>query len=247
MFKFIKELLIDPIKEGIAEAKEELAAEAQEEELKQAKIAEEIAFTDHNEKLALSFAAPFRAVALEEYVSLFSYDEEDGEEKKLVLKLYKLGVLEEKETSALAKLLERDFEIKERADVPIALFAFNAAFSGKRPEDLDKAVDIEDFIDEFNYIEDKAHKALSLSVCSYIITSSIDIGYYQKEELLPVFDTFLEKAGCSFANWQDFGLMFLLGDQTSGLNNFIGHKILKNVVDRLSKDPGSPWQNVLIK
>lgn len=250
MFKFIKELFQEAregYKEGLEEARAEIAQEEQQRQKELQQVEVQITAIPFNEKMALALAAPFRAVALEEYISLFAFDPETP--KKLILKMYKSGVLQAKEKTDLKELMQRDFDITGEREAAIALLAFALPLTGNDFSDEDEktALTIASFLHIFDDIADQDKKALCLCVSAYILTSCVEIGYIEKEEAMPVLKQLTEKCVSLFRDWEEYGTAFLAGEKAVELNNFVGRKILKGVVQQLVKDPGSPWNNVGFK
>lgn len=249
MFKFIKEMLIDPIKEGWEEGKAELAAEeAAKEEKRAHELAEaegQVAGIPLKEKMLLALAAPFRAVALGRYVSLFAFDPETP--KELPLDMYQTGILDDKLKEDLAGLLLRDFDISDARSAGNAAYVFAAILALTAPlnEGAHTMEDTAGLVASFNREMKIETTAFCLCVLAYIVTGCIDLGFFNKEEGGYYGGKIVEAANKAYDNWQEFGDDFLAGEKAVKLNNFLGQKILKNVVSTLLQDPGSPWKNVV--
>lgn len=241
--------MIDPIKEGWEEGKAELEQEKRikEEETAQAKI--QIQQLPFAEKFVLALAAPFRAVFLEKYFSVFAFDPEEPIE--IYLNMYQLGILTEKEKSQLSKFFQRDFGIidKKTAQENIAIFSllFNYDESLLSSLDNSKYTDMISslkLLHETGEIRENGEVALGLSLVASIITSCIDLEIYSPQEGKNEIAKLIPFAQKHYHNWTIFGQDFLKGDKSLKLNHTLGHKILSKVVDNLLKDTGSPWNQV---
>jgi hypothetical protein len=121
VFSFLKDM-VDAIKEGAAEARDEAgAAEA----ARQARMADRAAqtvqplqATPEPERLATAFAAPCREIFLTELANAA-----DG--KQPPVHLFRASLPEE-ETKSWKALLARDFEIKDADDAEVAFLALAA-------------------------------------------------------------------------------------------------------------------------
>lgn len=249
MFKFIKENLIDPIKEGWEEGKAELEEEKRTKEQNTAQAKIQIQQLPFPEKFVLALAAPFRAVFLEKYFSLFSFDPEEPTE--IYLNMYQLGILTEKEKSQLSNAIQRDFGISDQPTALENIFIFSLLFndSGSDCLPLDDSK-YDDIISSIKLLHESGEfgkngeYALGISIIAYIITSCVDLEIFSKEEGNNEIAKLIPIAQKHYHSWSLFGQDFLKGDQALKLNHALGHKVLSKVVATLLKDKGSPWNQV---
>lgn len=221
MFKWFKENIMAPIKEGIEEGKAELAAEKAEKEQLQAEFEASFDQIPQAEKLALALATPFRCVATGQYVSLFEIEEEEAARKPACLyQIGHLGEQDKKVLSELADLLKRDFGASDQQTTLEALHNFKGElFPTIIPETI----------------------AFHSAIITYLATGAADLGYISKEAALDEVAKVTELVQDHYPHWEEYGKDFLEGDY---MNNALGKKILSRVVKNLLECPGSPWNQV---
>jgi hypothetical protein len=274
MFKWFKEIFVDSIKEGIDEAKQEVAEEKEKERISKKENAEkERAAQEENrlrilaipypEKFAVSIAAPFRAVYLSGWSPVFENNESDGR-VTWPLSLYSFGEansITEEKRKALKELIARDFDItsQDSATKSIASLLLAGNISTK----LEKYADEES--QTFNAFltalreaaevhsnhalavviaEERSLKALLCCMAAYAITSSVDCGYLEKSLALELLGDVTTYVKADFTGWKNYSDEFLTGEKSSKLNNAVGRRFLVKYVEYLHKKPGSPWRNV---
>lgn len=219
MFKFFKEL-VDSAKEGLAEAKAELAEEAAAEQAGKAAALQaanapllaRLAAAPPAEVFAVALAAPYRQVFLRELGTARL------EERPAVY--LRCTDIPEKETGDWKKLLERDFSVTD---------AFSAQIA------------VEEIADKLDGLEDDAALALWLVRCSHLATGAAAVGYVTPEKAVAWLAPVLQSAVDNFADWETYGACFLAGEPDAPGSNVLGRKFLAGAVDSLLKDDLSPW------
>ena len=274
MFKWFKEVFVDSIKEGIDEAKQEIAEEKekerilQEEEMKKEQIRQEenrlrILAIPYPEKFAAAIAAPFRAVYLSGWAPVFEKDESE-DRITWPLSLYSFGEADsiaDEKRGELRELLARDFDIED-GDSALQSIA-SLLYAGTISERLQKYADEDsqtlngfltalreaaeaDSADELASAIAAARslKALLSCMTAYAITGSVDCGYLDKPFALELLADVAAYVKADFSGWQDFGEEFLAGEKSVKLNNPLGRRFLSKYVGYLHLKLGSPWRNI---
>lgn len=250
MIKFFKEL-ISSFKEGIAEAKEEMATEAIEKEAanketinKREKEKESIEEIDYTESFGTALGAPFRIITFGDWFTLFNISDDD---EMYPIHLYTFGnypKLEEHKND-FKKVLKRDFGITDKEtclEILSLLFEIGAV---KKNDTILKSIEITNELDGHMWDMTKdGSKALLSAVLSHIVSASVDVGYIDKVNALNFMQNIIlyVKEHCS--NWETYASDFFIGENNIGLNNKIGKSYLKKYVGYLKDKKGSPWNNI---
>ena len=243
LFKFIKENIIKPFKDGIEEGKKELAEEEEKKRSENIEAYEKIQKISYNEKFALGIAAPFRVIIFGDWFTIFKDEEE--KERYYPLHLYTFGtsnLLTEKNIKEIKSLLKRDFDIMDNQS------AMNVLYS------ILKHISIEIKTETINnkmkmWLTNNESEVLSLEaficcVSSYILTSCVDVGYIEKNDAIKILEDISKFAKEHFSSWKDFSDKFLLGEELAKINNKFGSKIIKKYIGYLNTKKGSPWNNI---
>lgn len=245
MFKFIKEYIIDPIKEGIEEGKQELKEEKENEKQKQEEAQNQIQnVIPYNEQFIVGLASLFRAIDFSDWFTLFK-KENDKEDDYYPLHLYTFGnenLFKEEDLRKLKNKLKRDFNIvnKETGLEVAADFLNQYSISDKMKEYYRKKL--------VHYPDEAGKKsgvnALVCCILSYILISSVDVGYLSKEMLMPTLEDIIIFAKKNFKNWEEYGDNILIGEEFVKLNNKLGRKYIVKYEEYLIEKKGSPWNNI---
>ncbi|RZI96671.1 MAG: DUF1266 domain-containing protein [Haliea sp.] len=215
MFKFFKEL-VDSAKEGLAEAKAELAEEqAAKDEAGRAAtsvLIDRLAATSPREAFAVALAAPYRQVFLRELSTA------TREERPAVY--LRCMAIPDGEIEDWKKLLDRDFSVTDA---------------------LGAQTTVADMVDQLDTLDSDEALALWLVRASHLATGSAAVGYVPVGEALEWLAPALQAAIDNFNDWESFGQAFLAGEPTAPGSNVLGRKFLAGAVDSLLKDPLSPW------
>ena len=261
MFKFLKELA-GSFKEGVDEAKAELAAEKEQKKQHLADLQKRIATIPEPEKFALAIAAPFRAVHLSEWSPILESDESDGN-VTWPYALYSFGdkdSLTDEKRKEMPELIERDFDIidKPSAIRAIASILQASSLSDKLKEHadadaLEAGAKINDLLQSTSLNHEaqaevikmlRAHKAFGACMASYAISCSADCGYMEKAQALELLADIANFVKKEYTSWKDFGEEFLCGERESELNNALGRRLLAKYTGYLHMKPGSPWRTI---
>lgn len=211
MFGFFK-TITDAIKEGVQEAKEELAAEqAQELESKKTVMAT-YPKRSASEQFWVALGAPYREI----YIG--DLNESEAEVREAIYLVSPL-LREEKQAQEVKELLVRDFNIANAADWTREESQW-AETSSKEMRSL---------------------LALHVARISWINSAAISVGFTTESEALKVFSPIILNMQPQFKDWADFGHHFIEGDKQMGDNSFLARKLLARQVTRLLKSKTSPW------
>ncbi len=249
MFRWFKEVFVDSIKEGIAEAKQEIAEEEKQTE-HQEEVKSRVPEIPDSEKFSVALAAPFRAV----YVSGWSliFEEEDDADQPLAL--YSFGESDsvtEAQRKTLRELMSRDFNISghESALKFIASLLHAGEISDKLAEYANEDLHALNHVlspDAIVYSDrlQKPLKALMTAMAAHGLTCSTDCGYLEKPFALELLSDITAYAKTNFSGWQDYGDAFLTGEKIAKLNNGLGRKFLSGNMEHLYTKAGSPWKHI---
>lgn len=250
MFKFLKEWILDPIKEGMDEARQEMA---EEKETAFTSAQEHLATVPYEEQFATALAAPFRVVVFGDWFTVFK---DDGSNDKLYpVHLFAFGdgvdVTEENITD-FRKMLERDFGItdgdstltKTGTLLRVGAIPCNTELP-EEAEELFPGIDWELLRKVLNAVDSKNDFLTVLcAMTAYILTSATEVGYLKKEEAMPLLRDIGAFARTICDGWTEYGDAFLCGEKLVELNRFVGRKILGQYVGHLQNKPYSPWNRV---
>ncbi len=253
MFKFLKEILIDPIKDGIAEAKQELADEeikAQEttEEKSLATQKQQIETIPYEEKFYLAIAAPFRVTVFQDWFSVFKNNTDYDDHYPL--HLYTFGdarVITQQNKNDLSDVLKRDFNITDRDSALKTVAAFLKPFSICNKLTEYQSNDFEDMkksLELLSRYDMQSTQAVTCCIAAHILTASTDVGYLDKSFSKDVLADVMELIKANFSSWQSFSDCFLQGETLLKLNKGLGKKLLIKYVNYLREKKGSPWNIV---
>ncbi len=243
MFKFFKELLT-AAKEGVKEAKEELAQEAELEKSKNQQVngKEMLINIPYEEQFGTALGAAFRVIVFGDWFTVFGSVGDDG---TYPAHLYQFETYPKQAEyrNELVKLLKRDFAIEDNESCRHVLAAyFNLLGMNTQGTIL---TGLEDQIDSANWdIGKPGVDALALAVSSHIITAATDVGYLPKSAAIEMLKNLSSYARSHFKDWRMFSERFLEGEHHVGLNNKIGKSYLKRYVGYLREKVGSPWNNI---
>lgn len=244
MFKFFKEL-VDSFKEGVAEAKEEMAQEATEEKIikeKELQEVNDIPNIPYAEKFGTALGAPFRVVIFGDWMTIFNKAEEN---EKYPVHLYTFGsyLQRAKYEKDLQQCIERDFDIIDNSSAIHTLSAFFTHAGLSKQDTILENTYHRLGLDMWN-LDLPGVPAVMASVLSHIISAATDSGYLEKQDALQILDKVIAYAKIHYDNWTDFETNFLIGEQNVGLNNSLGRSVLAKYTKFLSEKKGSPWQNI---
>jgi hypothetical protein len=261
VFTFIKEM-IGALKEGIDEAKTEMAqeqaAKEQEKERLNASLAERFASLTVKEIFYTALGAPYRKL----FVGDSAYD------------LSCMDVPEEKKRE-LAEYIKRDFSVFDKdsltatanstlANVYATLLFSKVSINDKNTEKYSRflallenaeTISAEDvslireelvaqLSDTENGLIDEKSRAtivLWMSRLSYMTGASVGLGFINKDEGFDLLKPVAEVGVTLIKDWRHFGALFIEGEKQDGTNNMVGRKVLSMQVNKLFEDPTSPW------
>lgn len=264
MFKFIREMS-DAIKEGVAEAKTEMAEDkaADDRKTTEAEAAEQalIDATTDTVQFSVALGAPYREVYLG-CIGIFG--------TRPVTPLFVID-FDENEHKDYAKLLSRDFNIVDGNSARDAVELFdleinngtgfaqiyrelksNNVFDRLDSDDVaivdspyaKGAVDaVLDCERQFG-LGESGGDAFRIAVASHICFGSAALGFLSHEEAVELFEPFRLRALSSYSDWTQYSAGFLAGQNAWGYQKFAGQKILEKAVKKLLSNEKSPW-NVL--
>lgn len=259
MFKFIKEWFVVPFKEGMEEARQELKQEKVEKEEMLKEYLEHIETIPYEEQFATALAAPFRIAIFQDWFTIFKNN--DFDEELCLLHLYCFGDnidVTPENIKDFQEALKRDFEIENAENVYecVRLFFYS---SGIVTDEIEV-----DFSKEINYYskvlevspeviktdfqdtieEDKNIIILYCAVSAYILTSAAEIGYLEKEEVLPFLTCIEKRVREICCSWEEYANFFIEGEKKAGLNKGFGKRILANYLKALQERKYSPWNRI---
>lgn len=243
MFKFFKELL-SAAKEGVREAKEELAQEAELDKAKKQQINDKHMLKDisYEEQFGTALGAAFRVIVFGDWFTVFG---SAGDDRTYPVHLYQFGTYPKQAEyrNELVKLLNRDFAIADTESCLQLLAAYFNLLGMKTGGTVLEGR--EDQIDNGNWdISKPGVDALVITVSSHITTAATDVGYLQKSAALDILKNLSSYARLHFKDWHTFSEKFLEGEHYVGLNNKIGKSYLKRYIGYLREKIGSPWNNI---
>lgn len=202
------------------EAFEEGAQEAKQEHAEELALYEELKNSNQNkvEKTAVALACPFRELLISSNLA--------GKSPHL----FKTGMLIEKDKQNAQKMLQRDFDINNIQTLE---------------------VNSNEFAQVLNNIPKEAPEYSSIQVAIssiqlYIFTAAIDIGYITWEQAKPKIIHYINNILQikAITSWQIFADYFTRGEETLGLNNAMGRKLIKTRINWLLSNEDSPWLNL---
>ncbi len=222
MFKFLKDL-VDAFKEGasegLAEAKEELAAkkavETNETAAQLEAVQRRLATTPQTEKTAAALAAPYREVFLSELSKA-------TDESRPPVFLFCIA-LPDSEITDWKRLLERDFGIRDSNDAIALASALTAGMGADA---------------------DLGQVAVSLVRAAHAVTGAAGVGYLPAAKAAECCEPLAAMAAARFSSWHALGDAFIEGEAKAQGSNFLGRKFIAKAVKRLCDDARSPWQLV---
>lgn len=222
MFKFFKEMF-DAVKEGasegLAEANQEIAAEAavKNEEKAQAVAAlmRRLATTPQAERMAAALAAPYRETFLVELESAAT-------DKRPAVYLFCAG-LADNEISSWKDLLARDFDVSSSVDAEMVIAGLMA--------DIGPAT---------------SHPEAAVALCraAHVATGATGVGYMPIGQALDWCLPMADLVASRFTSWDEYGQAFLAGEAKASGSSMLGRKFLARSVKRLSEDAASPWRSI---
>ena len=217
MIKFFKELF-DSAKEGVAEAKAELAVEAQKTAdallERQAGALEAFNLTSDFERFSVALAAPYRHI----YSSELSNAKNESRKAYGLQSINLLGETEQE----WKNLLKRDFSVTDGASAALVIN------------------ELEGVILEPELLSNDA-AAVWLVRSSYVIFTSAAIGYFTHRQAFDLIEPLAVAAARRFSSWQDLGASFLRGEKNVPGSNVFGRKFLADANKELLSNPLSPW------
>ncbi|MDR3305459.1 MAG: DUF1266 domain-containing protein [Clostridiales Family XIII bacterium] len=258
---FFKEL-IEAIKEGRAEAKEELAQEAAKQEAsKKSDEAERTAFLDsipYGERFGMALAAPFRVSVFLDWFTVWKNDDHtDDEFPRHLYAISPGGLLQKSDLKALKKALARDFSISDESS---ALCIIGQIFDGgaipsatEFPEYDRKTTNYGDYARPLygaNYLDEDGRKnglTLVANMAAHAVAGSVDLGYITLDvglSLLRDVGAFVKSLYGPDGSWAEYGTRFLAANDIFELNDKKAMELLGKYVHKLCEKPGSPWVNV---
>ncbi|MGE8380608.1 MAG: DUF1266 domain-containing protein [Sphingobacterium sp.] len=243
MFKFFKELL-SAAKEGVNEAREELAQEAELDKAKSPQINNKDMLNNipYGEQFGTALGAAFRVIVFGDWFTVFGSAGDDG---TYPIHLYQFGNYPKQAEyrDELVKLLKRDFAITDIESCLQILAAYFNLLGIKTGGTVLEGR--EDQIDSRSWdISKPGVDALVITVSSHITTAAADIGYLPKSAALDILKNLSSYARSHFKDWHTFSEKFLEGEHYVGLNNKIGKSYLKRYIGYLREKIGSPWNNI---
>jgi len=274
MFTWLRELILDPIKEGVAEVKQEAAQEKEEQRirdegdkenfrLQQEENRRRIMAIPYSEKFAAAIAAPFRATYLSPWPPFGRVGQND-EIEIWPLSLYSFGepdsVADDKR-NVLKDCLARDLNITDHQSALTVIASYlnagdiSGKLSGKGdkvPQSLNSVLwTLQNAAGTIYAAKAKAaiaslhtQKALLSCMMAYAITGSADCNYLSKDYALDLLSDVSAYVKANYSGWKIYGDEFLTGEKMAKLNNAIGRSFLHKFTGYLNSKPGSPWLNV---
>lgn len=237
MIKFFKEI-IESIKEGIAEAKEEIEAENNNISKPEQAI-ELINNIPYDEAFGTSLAAIFR-------ITFFGYWASSFSDTKYPVNLYQFGNnnLSEKQKKTLSNVLNRDFGIHNSETSLQIIYGFFKCININTVDivldnNIPKQIDLEKWNNNKT-----GFNAVIISVITHIICGSCDIKYINKELANKLLFRIHSYAKNNYSDWKTFSDDFLIGDKEIGLNNKLGRSVIKKHIETLLNKETSPWNTV---
>ncbi|WP_104382438.1 DUF1266 domain-containing protein [Sphingobacterium sp. HMA12] len=243
MFKFFKELL-SAVKEGVRDAQEELAQEAEMDKTSKEQVngKEMLKGISYEEQFGTALGAAFRVIVFGDWFTVFGSADDDG---TYPIHLYQFGNYPKQAeySNEFSKLLKRDFAIEDTETCLHILAAYCNLLGVKTHDTVLKGR--EDQIDSGRWdIARPGVDALAVAVGSHIVAAATDVGYLPKSAALDILKNLSSYARLHFKDWHTFSEKFLEGEQHVGLNNKIGKSYLKRYIGYLREKIGSPWNNI---
>lgn len=265
---FIKPIT-EGIKEGFAEADEEIKAE---ENLASAKEKEEwtIFYTanlnesDFFERFSLALSQPYRKIFTNTDLT------------KINLSCFSLKKLNEKQLAELKSAIERDFGVHNKqtlteveknyakqADELRAQLQDDSNFAGlldnftfSTPYRLKFQFEAKLGVPEKEKQKIQAFdtnyqlgtfgaEGFKISVLSYLYTSAYELDLINIYELKEYMEPLINEAKELFTTWEVYGESFKIGEYSAKLTNALGRKGIQLHIKDLMNNPCTPWQNAL--
>ena len=243
MFKFIKENIVDAIKEGLDEAKEEVAQEReQEKELSRADEIKRLNQITDLEKFITALAAPFRESIFNDWFTLFKDDDIEND-KAILLHLYGFGdsiSLTKSETKRISEQLKNSFDVKTESEIlalakeylELLRLTSRTLFSYSKSTTLN----------QISYLN--GYDALLISMVACLLVSSVDLKLLDKQLVLDIFSEITPEIKRRFIDWEEYSKQFLIEESIVGFNKGKQRKQLESDINNLITKPNSPWNNI---
>lgn len=219
MFKALKELM-GAWRDGIAEAKTELAQEAEEKDAKkleaQSELAAKLETIPLYEQFVTALGAPYRQTYMRE-LSAAKRDERPA----IYLRSFVLGPDEKPET--WNGLLDRDFSITDEVSL----------------RDVLKGID--EVVSEAARAETRDDLALWIARAGHVISAGHAVGIVSKRQACELAEPFVLAAVNNFDSWAAYASAFLEGDAESDVSNALSRKFMRSSVKALTDNELSPW------
>lgn len=223
MFKVLKELM-GAWREGIAEAKTELAQEAEDKGAKKLRAQNELSATLETIPLYEQFVTALGAPYRQTYTRELSAAKRD-ERPAIYLRSFVLGPDEKPET--WNGLLDRDFSITDESSLRDVLGG------------------VREVVAEAVQSETHAELALWIARAGHVISAGHAVGLITKRQACALAEPFVAAAVGNFDSWSAYSRAFLEGDADSDVSNVLSRKFMRGSVNALNENELSPW--VLIR
>lgn len=242
--KFFKEIIAS-FKEGVAEAREEMANEAKGEQALDDIGKEEIEKINYQESFATALGAPFRIIVFGDWFSLF---DKTKDENTYPIHLYQFGDYPklEKHKNDFKTILKRDFGITDEQTTLEVLSNLFKIGSIKKDNTILINTEITTNTNDYKIwnMSKEGSKALLISVLSHITSAATDLNYLEKSDALHIMKNISLYAKENYNSWQTYTDDFSKGEKNIGLNNSLGKSYLKKYIGYLNDKKGSPWNNI---
>ncbi len=244
MIKFFKEM-IESIKEGIEEGKQELAEERKLENADSEIDINLISELPYNESFGTSLSAPFRVVIFGDWFTVFK-SLDNSTDNYYPIHLYSFGEypkLSEHKKEFINKL-KIDFEITDQKSCFEVLSSFFDLLSISKKETPLENLEGTKINIPFDKLSEVKASAVVTCIISHIATASTDVGYIDKKDALIILDKVIAYVKQHHNNWDEYSSSFIEGQSEIGLNNSAGTSVLKKYCGYLTTKKGSPWNNI---
>lgn len=242
--KFFKEIIAS-FKEGVAEAREEMANEAKGEQPLDNIGKEEIEKINYQESFATALGAPFRIIVFGDWFSLF---DKTKDENTYPIHLYQFGDYPklDKHKNDFKTILKRDFGITNKQTTLEVLSNLFKIGSIKKDNTILINTEITTNSNDYKIwnMNKEGSKALLISVLSHITSAATDLNYLEKSDALHIMKNISFYAKENYDSWQTYTDDFSKGEKNIGLNNSLGKSYLKKYIGYLNDKKGSPWNNI---